>query len=845
MAEHAAPLARRIPSEPDPDALLDAFLGYASEKGLELYPAQEEAMLELFGGRSVILNTPTGSGKSLVATALCFKALAEGARIYYTAPIKALVSEKFFAACRDFGADDVGMMTGDASVNRDAKIICCTAEILANIALREMEQAQLRYVVMDEFHYYADRDRGWAWQVPLLVLPQARFLLMSATLGEVGRFASAIETVTGEAPAVVKSETRPVPLEFTYKETPIHETIEELVEKGRAPVYVVHFTQRSAAEHAQSLTSVDFLTKDQKHAIKQELAGFRFDSPFGKDLGRWVRHGIGVHHAGLLPKYRLLVEKLAQKGLLKIICGTDTLGVGVNIPLRTVLFTQLCKFDGKKTGILSVRDFKQIAGRAGRKGYDDEGFVVCQAPEHVIENLRTRMKAGDDPKKLRKLKARKAPEFGYAHWDDSTFRRLIESDPEPLGSSFDVSGGMLLEVLDREDGDGCRRMKRLLRASHDSHKQKIAKGRAAIAMFRSFVSAGVLEITKQSGRAFVDVNADLQEDFSLHHSLSLYVLDAVAALDRESETYTLDVVSMVEATLEDPTRILLAQLSKKKDDKMAEMKANFVEYEERMAELEKVEIDKPCLEQILETFDAFRKKHPWVDVDGIAPKSIAREILEKGMSFHEYVKEYGLARSEGLLLRYLSDAYKALVQNVPEDAKTSELYDRTDELGALVRNVDSSLLDEWERLQHPEAIVAQIERGEPEDARPDVTRDKKAFTAMVRNALYRVVRAVAMRRWDEAADAVEALEGEPAWTAERIEAALAPYYERHGAILTDAGARSPRNTLIEEHDEAWEARQILVDPDGELEWSISARIDLPRARLEGSPALELRAIGPS
>src|SRR5687767_6932830 len=182
----AAPLASRLPATPEPDALLDAFLDYARERKLELYPAQEEAMLELFAGRSVILNTPTGSGKSLVATALCFKALAEGERVFYTAPIKALVSEKFFAACRDFGPANVGMMTGDASVNRDAKIICCTAEILANIALREQERAPLRYVVMDEFHYYADRDRGWAWQVPLLVLPKStRFLLMSATLGDV------------------------------------------------------------------------------------------------------------------------------------------------------------------------------------------------------------------------------------------------------------------------------------------------------------------------------------------------------------------------------------------------------------------------------------------------------------------------------------------------------------------------------------------------------------------------------------------------------------------------------------------------------------------------------------
>jgi superfamily II RNA helicase len=831
-------LADRIPATPDPDALLDAFLEHAKEKGLTLYAAQEEAMLELFAGRSVILNTPTGSGKSLVATALAFKAIAEKKRVYYTAPIKALVSEKFFAACRDFGPANVGMMTGDASVNREASVICCTAEILANVALSEQERADLSYVVMDEFHYYADRDRGWAWQVPLLVLPrETRFLLMSATLGDVRKFGDAIEALTGEPPAIVKSEQRPVPLDYTYVETPIHETIQELYDKGRAPIYIVHFAQRAAAEQAQALTSVDFLTKEQKQAIKDATHGFRWDSPFGKDLGRWVRHGIGVHHAGLLPKYRLLVEKLAQDGLLKIICGTDTLGVGVNIPIRTVLFTQLCKYDGKKTAILSVRDFKQIAGRAGRKGYDVEGSVVCQAPEHVIENLKARLRASEDPKKLRKLKSKKPPEFGYAHWDAQTFERLVSGEPERLESSFEVTHGMLLQILDREDGDGCRRVKKVLRASHEPPKRKREHGRAAIAMFRSLLEAGIVEMTKHDGRALVDVNADLQEDFSLHHTLSLYAALAVLELDREDPLYALDVVTIVEATLEDPTQILMKQLDKLKGDRIAELKADGVEYEERMAELDKIDIVKPRLEFILETFEKFREKHPWVGNSSIAPKSIAREMIEKAMGFNEYVKEYGLARGEGLLLRYLSDAYKALVQSVPEGAKTPELYDMTDELGALVRGVDSSLIDEWERMNDPEAIAAKIEKNE--DVKPDITKDVKRFTAMVRNAFYRFIGALSRRRWEDAAEYAEG------WSMDRLESAMTPYFEEYGELRTDPAARSPRHTLIEAREGEWIARQIMVDAEEHNEWSIEARIDLARAREAGLPVLDVRSIGPS
>src|SRR5262249_44183770 len=246
-----------------------------------------------------------------------------------------------------FGPENVGMMTGDASVNPAAPLICCTAEVLANIALRQGEAADIGQVVMDEFHYYADPDRGWAWQVPLIELSQAQFLLMSATLGGVSRFWKDLTRRTGRSTAVVTSAERPVPLFYSYASTPLHETLEELLGTGRAPVYVVHFTQAAALEQAQALMSVNVSTRAEKDLIAEAIGGFRFTAGFGKTLSRLVRHGIGVHHAGMLPRYRRLVETLAQAGLLKVICGTDTLGVGINVPIRTVLFTALSKFDGK------------------------------------------------------------------------------------------------------------------------------------------------------------------------------------------------------------------------------------------------------------------------------------------------------------------------------------------------------------------------------------------------------------------------------------------------------------------------------------------------------------------
>src|SRR6202035_3246252 len=386
---------------PDPDAVYDAFAGWSKRRGLALYPHQEEALIEIVSGANVILSTPTGSGKSLVAMGAHFAAVATGQRSYYTAPIKALVSEKFFALCAAFGPANVGMMTGDASVNAKAPIICCTAEVLASIALRDGADADVGQVVMDEFHYYADPDRGWAWQVPIIELPKAQFVLMSATLGDVTRFQEDLTKRTGWPTAVVKNAERPVPLIFSFSLEPLHETLNELLTTNQAPVYVVHFTQAAALEQAQALMSTNMCTRAEKDAIAELIGQFRFASGFGKTLSRLVRHGIGVHHAGMLPKYRRLVETLAQAGLLKVICGTDTLGVGINVPIRTVVFTALAKYDGKKTRLLQAREFHQIAGRAGRAGFDTAGRVVVQAPEHVVENERALAKAGDDPKDRR------------------------------------------------------------------------------------------------------------------------------------------------------------------------------------------------------------------------------------------------------------------------------------------------------------------------------------------------------------------------------------------------------------------------------------------------------------
>ena len=842
-------LVDRLPAGAYPDDLLEGFVAWTTDMGLELYPAQEEAILELLAGNHVILATPTGSGKSLVATAAHAAALARGERSVYTAPIKALVSEKFFALARDFGPDNVGMVTGDASVNPGAPIIACTAEILAHRALRDGAACDVGLVVADEFHFYADPQRGWAWQVPLLELPHTQFLLMSATLGPTTRFEQDLVGRTGRPAVTVAGSTRPVPLTFEYRETPLHESIDELLDTDRAPIYIVHFTQQAATEKAQDLCSLDVLSREEKVAVRREVGGFRFDTPIGKDVRRFIGHGIGLHHAGLLPRYRLLIEKLAQAGLLKLICGTDTLGVGVNVPIRTVLFTQLCKYDGSTTRLLSNREFQQISGRAGRRGFDDEGHVWVQAPIHWIENRRADAKVAADPSRKKKLVRKKPPDRGYAHWNEETFEKLVGGSPEPLDSSFDITHQMVLNVLSRP-GDGGADLRKLLTDNHETRKRQRGHIRKAIGVYRSLRDAGIIEELPEPddlGR-LVRIGVDLQDDFALHQPLSLFAMEVIPELgaggsDSSPEEHALDVLSVVESVLENPGVILAAQVNRLKTELVTRLKMEGVEYEERMERLAEVRPPRPLAEFLYGTFDVFRAHHPWVGSENVQPKSIAREMYETGFNFRQYIEHHGLKRSEGVVLRYLTQAYKALVQNVPEAEKTGHLVDLEAWLGETVRQIDSSLIDEWEKIRNPDpAHVPASEASEPE--RPDVTRSTRAFRVMVRNEVFRWLQLLVRRSTDDMTVLAEVpAVGDTPWTAVAIGEAIAPYWDDHAVLPTDSHARGGEFFVLEAGgSDWWPVTQTIADPAGFHEWVLEGRVDLAASREEGRAVVLLGAI---
>jgi len=828
-----ASLLERLPTPYDADAMYEAFAGWAADRGLALYPAQEESALELFFGAHLVLSTPTGTGKSLVAVAAHAASLAQGKRSYYTAPIKALVSEKFFALVEIFGAENVGMVTGDSSVNADAPIVCCTAEILANLALRQGADAAVDQVVMDEFHYYADPDRGWAWQVPLLELPRAQFVLMSATLGDVTPIVADLRERTGREVAQVTGVARPVPLSYSYVDTPVHETVESLLEGREAPIYIVHFSQAAALELAQALSSMRIASRERRDEIAEAIGGFRFTTSFGKTLSRLVRAGIGVHHAGMLPRYRRLVETLAQRGLLPVICGTDTLGVGINVPIRSVLLTGLSKFDGTRMRQLTAREFHQIAGRAGRAGFDTAGTVVVEAPEHEIENAAALRKAGDDPKKLKKV-VRKKPAAGFVTWGQGSFDRLISAEPEPLTPHFEVTAAMLINVIAR-GGDALANMRRLIFENHQPRARQYELARRALGIYRTLVTSGIVSADADGN---VSLTVELQPNFALNQPLSPFALAAIELLDPEGGEgavgtghYALDVVSVIEATLDDPRVILSQQQFAARGEAVAAMKREGIEYEQRMELLEDVTWPKPLEELLAQSYETFATSQPWVRDFALSPKSVVRDMFERAMSFAEYVQHYQLARSEGLVLRYLSDAYRAIRQTVPDEAKTEELRDLIEWLGELVRQVDSSLVDEWSELVNP-TVTEDTPVVPP--APPSILANRRAFTILVRNELFRRVQLAALERDEELAELDPGVD----WGA-----FLDGYYADHDEVLTGPASRSAALFSVSESRTEWKVEQTLDDPAGDHDWRIRATVDLAASEEAGEAVLHVDWIG--
>ena len=882
----------------DDDALYEAFSSWASSTGRPLYRHQDESLIEILSGNHVIAATPTGSGKSMIALAAHFVSMAHGGRSYYTAPLKALVSEKFFDLVSLFGADNVGMVTGDVSLNADAPIICCTAEILANQSLREGPTLDADMIVMDEFHFYVDPQRGWAWQVPLLELTRPQFIAMSATLGDTTVFRKQWTERTGRPTVEITDAQRPVPLEYDYVVDTLQDTVERLLSEGRHPIYIVHFSQKDAVDTASSLMDRKLVSPEIRSQISREISTVSFTKGFGQTLRGLLSHGIGVHHAGMLPRYRRLVERLTQQGLLPVICGTDTLGVGINVPIRTVLLTSLVKFDGSKMRHLRSREFHQIAGRAGRAGFDTVGFVRVLAPEHEVEAARERARltaaqeAARDEREAKRAKKkaskkRSGPKEGQITWSRSTFERLRDAAPEALQSHFEMTHSTVLNVLGGAADAGRDPAEHLVHLALHNDDQPLPANphiRHLADIYTSLLQAGVVEHlssarAQELGVSRLQLVADLPDDFALNQPLSPFALAAFELLDPDSPTFALDVISIVEAVLEDPRPLLYAQENQAKAAAVASMKAQGMEYDERMAALEEISWPKPLEELLSPAFSVYARSNPWVGDLELSPKSVIREMIENAMTFTELISRYDVGRSEGVILRYLSDAYRMMRQVIPEEIMTEELESMISWLADLIRSVDSSLLDEWEAMMNGEELVeaeggasavgAERAFGADESGVVAFTANRHAFRNAVRRALFNFVELMSRDDVDglerasaQAADADGLFAEAAPWTGDDWDHALERYWAEHDWIDINQGARSQALCALEEQisgedilalmpfsarnnvnqrsrfealaravDEApagsvWLATQTITDPEGNMDWHIAALVDL-------------------
>ena len=668
--------------------------------------------------------------------------------------------------------------------------------------------------------------------MPLLTLPDTQFLLMSATLGNVDAIADKLEDMTDTDVDIIADAPRPVPLTYEYTLDPLEKTVELAFGKGETPIYVVHFSQDAALETANALASTGVSSKEQRAAIAEAIKGTKFTTAFGKILQRLLRTGIGIHHAGMLPRYRRLVEQLAQQGLLPVICGTDTLGVGINVPIHSVVFTALTKFDGTKMRKLRAREFHQIAGRAGRMGFDTEGLVIAEAPEFEIENAKALAKAGNDPKKLKKVKRKKAPE-GFVTWNENTFDKLIDAAPETLVPHMKITHSMVLNEVE-QGGDARYRIDRLIDDSAQTPEQKERLHARADEIFQTLFDTNVIETEdRDDGDKDYFMTVDMPDDFALDQPLSPFLLAALELLDPESDTYALDVISMVEATLEDPKQVLRAQERQARDEAMIRMKEDGLDYDERMDRLQEITYPKPLEDMLQAAFDEYRHDVPWANDYWLSPKSVVRDMVETASDFTGYIARYNIARSEGTLLRYLSDAYRALARTVPQEKRDEQLDDIISWLRVVVRSIDSSLVDEWENAgTDTDASEAAANLAAP-GAKQAVVEDRRGLTVLVRNAMFRRVQLMDLDKPDE----LGALDKDWGYGVHEWEDTLDDYYDEHEYVNIDAKARSGELFILDESKEnsehSWKVRQIIDDSDGDHDWAITGTVDLDTTQSSG------------
>lgn len=435
-------------------AFYDKFLW---SRGLEPYPVQEQAISAIFAGKSLLVTVPTGTGKTLMAKAALFAAIGRGHRAIYTTPLRALTEEKYRELCEDFGDGNVGFATGDYKVNREAPIQVEVAEILWNRIVAEKHVSPAEVVIMDEGHYFNDPERGYVWEQSIIGLdPRTQLVILSATVGHPEKFCQWVEVTRRMPMALVDSRERKIPLVHEYREDMLIETVRGLAHSGDVPAIIFVFGREQCFEIARLIKSCRrFTTDEEKAKIEMMCDEALLPSGAAKELRPLLAHGIGIHHAGILPRYKQLVEQLALERLIRFVVSTETIAAGINLPARTVVFPALRKFIKKEARLVTAAEYHQMAGRAGRPQFDDKGLAITLAPEEIVSELKKELKDAAKRPSYDESKVRKsvynraksdAQRKGDIVWTPEVHAELVRGEPAELRSKTKISAEQVLAI---------------------------------------------------------------------------------------------------------------------------------------------------------------------------------------------------------------------------------------------------------------------------------------------------------------------------------------------------------------------------------------------------------------
>ncbi len=706
----------------DGELELQFYEQFLWSRGLEPYPVQEQAISAIFAGKNVLVTVPTGTGKTLMAKAALFRAFHRNERAVYTTPLRALTEEKYRELCADFGEGNVGFATGDYKVNREAPIQVEVAEILWNRIVADKHVAPAEIVVMDEGHYFNDPERGYVWEQSMIGLdPRTQLIVLSATVGHPEKFVQWAEITRRVPMALVDSRERKVPLVHEFREEMLIDTVKGLAHAGDVPAIVFVFGREQCFEVARLVKSCRRFTTDEERAQVEKLCDEAL-LPAGeaKELRPLLAHGIGIHHAGILPRYKQLVEQLALERLIKFVISTETIAAGINLPARTVVFPSLRKFIKREPRIITAAEYHQMAGRAGRPQFDDRGLAIALAPEQVVSDLKKELKdaakrpAYDEGKVKRSVYGRAradAQKHGDVIWTPELHAELVKGEPAELRSKTKITAEQVIAIglPDLETAT--------LGGANAEIEARMAVVEASLPPSMRLDIVTVIDNLllgdrdrKELQKILAQLVANMRAIGVIDehgHQVSGQMIRELQGMDGLLIYYILfnhqleylELRELVEYLIDHD--IIQRQLDRKGEDEKREwMRAKLRElrvdnphitWDDVEAQWDKEHPRVPTKIELLHQEFSSKVPHPELH-GGKKPKSTWAQLEDSGLGFLEFVEKHGLEHEEGNLFSYLVRVMN-FANKMGGASQLSELNDMAERVREVLARIDLRMVE--------------------------------------------------------------------------------------------------------------------------------------------------------